>query len=182
MRYFVAAVLALLVILPAAPAALAQHADHDAMIKSALSAAPAEVAEGATVMTMGGDVLREGQNGYTCFPDDPAIPNNSPMCLDATWLEVIDAWVNQRDPDINGTGIAYMLQGDMPVSNIDPFAAGPTDDNMWLPDGVPHIMVVVANHAMLVTIPDDPHNGGPWVMWRGTPYAHIMIPTIPRSE
>ena len=22
----------------------------------------------------------------------------------------------------------------------------------------------------------DPKNGGPWVMWKGTPYAHIMAP------
>ena len=23
----------------------------------------------------------------------------------------------------------------------------------------------------------DPENGGPYVMWKGTPYAHIMVPT-----
>jgi len=22
----------------------------------------------------------------------------------------------------------------------------------------------------------DPKNGGPWVMWKGTPYAHLMVP------
>ncbi len=22
----------------------------------------------------------------------------------------------------------------------------------------------------------DPHNGGPYVMWKGTPYAHLMVP------
>jgi hypothetical protein len=22
----------------------------------------------------------------------------------------------------------------------------------------------------------DPWNGGPYVMWKGTPYAHIMVP------
>ena len=22
---------------------------------------------------------------------------------------------------------------------------------------------------------DDPKSGGPWVMWKGTPYAHLMV-------
>ena len=25
-------------------------------------------------------------------------------------------------------------------------------------------------------ISTDPNNGGPFVMWAGTPYAHIMVP------
>jgi len=29
---------------------------------------------------------------------------------------------------------------------------------------------------MLEGISTDPHNGGPFVMWKGTPYAHVMIP------
>jgi hypothetical protein len=33
-----------------------------------------------------------------------------------------------------GVGIAYMLQGDMPVSNTDPFATVPTAGNEWLED------------------------------------------------
>ncbi len=29
---------------------------------------------------------------------------------------------------------------------------------------------------MLNGMPTDPNSGGPWVMFQGTPYAHIMIP------
>jgi hypothetical protein len=29
---------------------------------------------------------------------------------------------------------------------------------------------------MLASLPTDPNNGGPWVMWKGTKYAHIMVP------
>src|SRR5581483_3326141 len=25
----------------------------------------------------------------------------------------------------------------------------------------------------------DPKSGGPWVMWKGTPYAHVMVPVSP---
>ncbi|HSK18922.1 MAG TPA: hypothetical protein VK912_07265, partial [Longimicrobiales bacterium] len=94
----------------------------------------------------------------------------------------VDAWQNRREPDYEGIGIAYMLQSDMPVSNIDPFATAPTPDNEWIQEGVPHIMLLVSDHDMLKGISVDPDNGGPWVMWRGTPYAHIMIPTVPRPK
>jgi hypothetical protein len=94
------------------------------MIRSALSAAPASVAEGATVMDFNHKTLREGSNGWVCMPDMPDVPNNSPMCLDRPWLEVIDAWMNKRATTFEGIGFGYMLQGDMPVSNTDPFATG----------------------------------------------------------
>ena len=40
-------------------------------------------------------------------------------------------------------------------------------------------MVVVPDPAQLNSLPTDPHNGGPWVMWKGTKYAHIMVPIAP---
>jgi hypothetical protein len=151
------------------------------LIRSALSAAPPSVAEGATVVDHQGTLLRAGSNGWVCMPDDPAVPNNSPMCLDEPWLEVIDAWVNRRAPNFDRIGISYMLQGDMPVSNVDPYATGPAPGNQWLQDGGPHIMVVVPDPALVEGLSTDPANGGPWVMWKGTPYAHIMIPTVRRD-
>lgn len=150
-------------------------------IRGALSAAPASVAEGATVVDHQGNVLRQGTNGWVCMPDMADVPNNSPMCLDAAWREVIDAWMNKRNPSFQGIGISYMLQGDMPVSNVDPFATKPAADNQWIQDGGPHIMVAVPDPALLEGLSTDPTNGGPWVMWKGTPYAHIMIPTVPRT-
>lgn len=152
------------------------------MIVNALSAAPASVAGAAQVMLMDGTVLRPGTNGWTCFPDDADVPNNSPMCLDAAWLKFFDAYMHRTTPSFEGVGIAYMLQNDMPVSNTDPFATGPTSDNQWLQVGVPHIMVIVSDPRLLDTLTADPHNGGPWVMWKDTPYAHIMIPTAPRID
>jgi hypothetical protein len=31
-------------------------------------------------------------------------------------------------------------------------------------------------------ISDDPKSGGPYVMWKGTTYAHIMVPVGPRQK
>lgn len=177
MRTF-AAVLLLAAMLPLSAAAQTSSAEHQ--IANALSAAPASVADGAAVATADGRTLREGSNGWVCFPDDPNVPNNSPMCLDAAWLSFIDALMNKREPRFSDVGIGYMLQGDMPVSNVDPYAAAPTADNQWLADGPPHIMIIVPDAKLLDGLPTDPHNGGPWVMWKGTPYAHIMVPTVPR--
>ena len=163
-------------------ALVAQHSggDTEALIGNALSAAPPAVAAHAAVALPTGEVLREGTNGYTCMPDDPAVPNNAPMCLDAAWAELIDAWMNRRQPRVTQMGISYMLQGDMPVSNVDPFATAPSPDNAWIQAGPPHLMIVTPDPATLEGLSTDPENGGPWVMWKGTPYAHLMVPTVPR--
>jgi hypothetical protein len=34
---------------------------------------------------------------------------------------------------------------------------------------------------MLEGIPTDPLSGGPYVMWPGTPFEHVMIPIYPES-
>ena len=156
--------------------------DKDKLIESALSAAPPDVAKSAKVMTMKGDVLREGSGTYTCFPyEGPAMP---PMCLDAEWLAWADAYANKKDFKPTRFGLAYMLAGDMPdtgASNIDPFATKATPDNQWVVEG-PHVMILVPDPALLEGVTTDPNAGVPYVMWKGTPYAHIMMPTGPRPQ
>ena len=151
-----------------------------ALIANALSAAPASIAAGATVKGHDGRVLRQGTNDWVCLPDMPNLPNDSPMCLDAPWRALIDAWMNKRTPHVTQVGFAYMLQGDMPVSNTDPFATAPTPTNQWIQHGDPHVMVFIPDLQLLEGMSTDPTSGGPYVMWKGTPYAHIMLPgTVP---
>ena len=158
-----------------------------AKIKSAMSAAPASIANQATIMdwpaTEGGEMilLREGDNGYTCLPDMPATSGNDPMCLDEPWLKWADAWMNKKEFKTDRMGFGYMLQGGSPESNTDPYATGPTSDNEWLTEGVPHLMIIVQDESMLDGLPVTPDKGGPWVMWRNTPYVHIMVP-MPRHN
>ncbi|HMA42151.1 MAG TPA: hypothetical protein VKP10_18955 [Gemmatimonadales bacterium] len=154
----------------------------DALILNALRAAPPAVAQGATVVDGKHVVLRRGSNAWTCMPDDPAVPGDAPMCLDAPWFELVDALTNKRAPKIERVGVGYMLQGDFPVSNVDPYASGPTPENQWVADGPPHVMMVFPDSRTLDGLPTDPNAGGPWVMWKGTPYAHLMIPTAPRRR
>ena len=172
----------LLLAVPGAVPAQNGGAGDAALIRSALSAAPPSVSDGATVVDLENNVLREGTSGWVCMPDDPDVPNDSPMCLDEPWREFMDAYMNRRKPAFEGTGFGYMLQGDFPVSNTDPFAAGPTPDNQWVANAGPHIMMITSDPALLEGLPTDPDNGGPWVMWKGTPYAHVMIPTVARPR
>ena len=182
MRRFLSTAVTAVCFGPALATAQSSGGNADARVRNALSAAPPSVANGATVVDHENNVLRKGTNGWTCMPDDPGVPNNSPMCLDAPWLQFMGALMGKRPPAITGVGIGYMLQEDMPVSNVDPFAAGPSATNQWVPKGGPHIMLVVPDRALLTGLSTDPHDGGPWVMWHGTPYAHIMIPTVPRQR
>jgi len=160
----------------------AEAPDRAALIENALSAAPETIAAGAAVADWEGNVLREGTNDYTCLPDDPNLPGNSPMCLDSTWMTWADAWMNQTEPPTpDAIAFGYMLQGDFPTSNTDPYAMEPTDDNEWIEDAGPHIMALVPDALMLEGISTDHENGGPWIMWRDTPYAHVMIPAAARK-
>lgn len=158
---------------------MAQEAmpNQAAMIENALSAGPPAIAAEAAVADFEGNVLREGTNDYTCLPDNPDTPGNSPMCLDGDWLAWAQAWMAGEDPPAPADiSFAYMLQGDFPLSNVDPAATEPTPDNEWITNSGPHVMMLVPDASMLEGIPTDPSNGGPWVMWGDTPYAHVMIP------
>jgi hypothetical protein len=39
-----------------------------------------------------------------------------------------------------------------------------------------HLMMLIPDLSMLEGMSTDHRNGGPWVMWPDTPYAHLMIP------
>jgi len=41
------------------------------------------------------------------------------------------------------------------------------------------VMVLLPDQRLLEGVSTDPKNGGPFVMWKGTPYAHIMLPGTP---
>ena len=153
------------------------HADEktQTLLEDALSAAPPTLRADVTVLDWNNNLLQKGTNGYTCFPTPPQLQGKAPMCFDAPWLEWADAWTNKKPFTAKTIGISYMLAGDEGASNIDPYAEGETADNQWIVEG-PHIMIIVPDAALLDSLPTDPSVGGPYVMWKGTPYVHIMVP------
>ncbi len=156
----------------AADQVLHDWTDRQVRIRYAESAAPYELASQATVIDpMTDAVLRQGTNGWTCLP-----LVGSPMCLDGAWLKWWQAVRSGTDPAITRIGLAYMLAGDDGGSNIAGAGRdGPTADNDWVIVG-PHVMVLSPDPALLDALPSDPETGGPFVMWRGSPLAHVMMP------
>lgn len=159
----------------ASAAALAPGGTQEDIIKGAEAAAPTAIASEATVMDWDNNVLRQGSNGWTCFPDRPETPGPDPMCFDATAMAWAGAWMQGETPALAGVGLSYMLVGGADASNTDPFATEPPEGEDWVHAG-PHVMIFVPDPADLDVISDDPNSGGPWVMFKGTPYAHIMMP------
>ncbi|HEX2249202.1 MAG TPA: hypothetical protein VHH32_02585 [Gemmatimonadales bacterium] len=153
-------------------------------IANAMTAAPAAIAQEATIKDWpakeGGELqlLRQGSSDWVCLPDDPNTRGNDPMCLDPEWQKAIVAVMNKRPIEAKRAGIGYMLSTNAEGSNTDPFATKPTPDNQWHKTG-PHIMIVVPDANQLAGIPRDPKSGGPYVMFNGTPWAHIMVPVKP---
>lgn len=172
--------------MPATPAAKTPPTKAQ-KIADAMRAAPPTISRHATIMDWPADMangkptqLRAGTNGWVCYPSMPAdagIPaGESPMCLDKEWQAWTEGLMTNTEPKITGTGIAYMLMGDAGASNLDPHAMAPTPTNQWVVTP-PHVMIVYPDLKMLDAFPTDPATGGPWVMWKGTPYAHLMVPT-----
>lgn len=146
----------------------------------AMSAAPAAIGSDATLMDRdeAGELvmLREGTNGWLCVTDEnPRGPGEYPICLDGTWQSWFASYQAGEDPQIDEVGMSYMLQGGPAASNTDPMASGPPEGADWLMDG-PHIMVIAPDPAMFASYPTDHRVGEPYVMWAGTPYAHLMVP------
>ena len=170
-----------------ASAISAEQTAVEAKIKSALEAAPAAVTDAATVVdwpTAPGTepaLLRQGSNEWLCLPDNPATPGPDPMCVDSTWAAWMNAYMAGTEPQVTKLGIAYMLAGGSEASNVDPFATQPAagEDRFMSP---PHIMLLRPGGYDPADFTTDQTSGGPYIMWEGTPYEHLMVPVVAASE
>ena len=159
-------------------------AGKGARIASAMSAAPQKLSRKATIMdypsSADGDLvlLRKGTNGWVCLPDDTNTPGPDPVCADKQSMTWFEAWLGHKAPHLSTPGLAYMLRGASDPSNSDPFATEPAEGEHWH-TSAPHVMVFPTEKLPKGTYSSDPDNGGPWVMFPGTPYEHYMIPVAP---
>lgn len=158
-------------------------AGQDAAVKieNAMVAAPSSIADAATILDNELDdagrfvELRDGSNGWYCFPDVLSTPGNDPACYDQTWLDWNYAFVANQEPTVTVPGLAYMLQGGSDASNTDPFATEPAAGEEWV-TSPPHVMILLPGEIDLTVFSSDHDSVGPYVMWAGTPYEHIMMP------
>jgi hypothetical protein len=148
-------------------------------IASALSAAPSTVAAGATVVVPSPDgsvsVIQEGNNGFTCVPDDPNTIVTDPLCMDEQSMKMFEAFMGGPEPAYDGMGIMYMLQGTAAASASDPMVMKPAEGEEWVVDG-PNIRLVSPDGFDEEMFPVEPTADGPYIMWSGTPFEHLVIP------
>ena len=148
----------------------------DDKIARALLAAPDTISANATIMDVDGTMLREGNNGWTCFPGVGLIPGDKhPMCADAVWMKWMSTAGAGQPFESDEVGYSYMLAGDAMVNNDDPTSTDPDDGGVWVQEG-PHLMLLMPTSMSLEHLNHDPFAGGPYVMWGGTPLQHIMVP------
>lgn len=153
-------------------------------IRSAMNAGPPQITASARILdwpaVRGGKPveLRAGTNGWVCYPRTRADVDNS-MCLDPVFQEWLEAYKGKRAPRLTGIGVAYGLGGGYVGSATDPFAAGKTADNDWGSDA-PGLMIVSPDSTLYAGYPTKRSNGV-YVMFAGTPYAHLMVPVRARK-
>lgn len=162
---------ALAVTVAAAPAASETPAQK---IARALSAGPPSITAHATVVDIDAKgkmtVLRKGTNGWTCMPGHPGVVGDDAMCGDQATMQWGEDWFKHKPKPTNTKpGIAYMFAGGTDWSASDPFATKGTpikEPPHWM------IMWPVDKASGLPTTPRDT---GAWIMYAGTPYAHLMV-------
>jgi hypothetical protein len=96
--------------------------------------------------------------------------------MDANAMQWAEAWIGHKPPPPDTVGVMYMLAGGTDFSNTNPYATAPSEADSWIKTG-PHLMVV-GSEAVLKGYPSGvkPDTAAPYVMWAGTPYAHLMVP------
>ena len=98
------------------------------------------------------------------------------MCNEPQWDALLAALGEKKPVEVKELSVSYMLAGEgeaLGVSNTDPFATKPSADNDWVKEG-PHLMILVPDAAALEGLSTNPADPV-YVMWKGTPYAHIMV-------
>ena len=139
------------------------------------TAAPEPIVSKATIMMMQEGKPRElqaGSNGFTCLIN----PTGTPLCADQNAM----AWnkaVRERTEPPDTIGFIYMLAGDTGTTNHDPHQK---ETRLHLVQTGPHVMIVGPRVREMGGYPrtaDVADPSQPFVMYPGTPYEHLMLPT-----
>lgn len=144
-------------------------------IALALSAGPSNIVKDATVAEPDGHggmtILRQGSNGFTCMPGDLSGIGMPPMCMDKVavqWNK--DFEEHKPKPTTTVPGIEYMLAGATQRSDTDP------NDKTSPPIRIgPHWMILWPFDPQTTGLPTKHKPTGVYIMWAGSPYAHIHV-------
>jgi hypothetical protein len=144
-------------------------------IARAMSAGPDDISNSARIVDTDAQgnrvILREGSNGFTCMPGNPNVVGEPPMCMDAASMQwASDFRAHKPKPTNSVPGITYMLAGATQRSDSDPY------DTTSPPITVgPHWMIMWPFDPKTTGLPTAHKPTGAYIMWAGSPYAHVHV-------
>jgi hypothetical protein len=150
-------------------------ATEPAYLAKVKTAAPEPIVSQATIIMMQEGKPRElqaGSNGFTCL----IAPDGTPLCADQNGMEWVKAVGARTDPP-DKIGFIYMLAGDTGTTNHHPHQRETRIH--WVQTG-PHVMIVGPRVREMMGYPrtaDVADPSQPYVMFPGTIYEHLMLPT-----
>jgi hypothetical protein len=140
----------------------------------AIAAGPLHVTNSARIV--GADaqgkriVLREGSNGFTCQPGNPRLGRTASCSNEAARQWSADMAAHRAKPTNAEPGIVYMLAGATQRSVSDP------SDKTRPPVTIgPHWMILWPFVPKTTGLSATRKDTGAYIMWAGTPYAHLLI-------
>ena len=151
----------------------------------ALSAAPAHIAKEAGVMLFGANgkltEAKKSENGFTCVPTVLNLPDPDPMCMDgAAYQWLTDLLNNAPKPSNTVPGVAYMARGGSHFEK-DKKVVMQKEAGAKVVKEPPHWMLMWPFDPAATKLPTAPNPSGSYIMFDGSPYAHLMIYQDPKK-
>lgn len=155
----------------------------DDPIEKALSAAPAQLRQGATVIKWKADytydTLKKGTNRLVCY-DRSGLPGQQAFSIECTSIANLDRAAQNLKFEAMGAG----KQAALDAAEKDGTRVKPEYGSVWY-----HLMGADKDHTrthMTIAVPgatsqstglpDNNKQGGVWIMNAGTTTAHLMTP------
>jgi hypothetical protein len=105
------------------------------------------------------------------MPGNLSVIGDPPMCADAASMQwAADFTAHKPKPTNTVPGITYMLAGATQRSDSDPYDT--TSPPITVP---PHWMIMWPFDPKATGLPTTHRDTGAYIMWAGSPYAHVHI-------
>lgn len=161
------------------------QAPADAAVEKALLAAPENQRKDATVVAFKPDftyeTVRKGSNQMVCF-DRSGLPGQQPFSVECTSLRNLDRVA--QNLKFEAETDRTKRQAALDASEKDGSRVKPEYGSVWYrlqgkdkDTARMHMTIAVPGATTQSTgIPDNPKQGGVWIMNAGTTTAHLMVP------
>ena len=154
-------------------------------IEKALLAAPRQMKEGATVIKWNADftyeTLRKGTNRLVCY-DRSGFPLQQPFSIECTSIANLDRAAQNLKAE--AVGDKAKSEATLDAAEKSGTRVKPEFGSVWYhmagadkDHTRPHMTIAVPGATtQSLGLPDNPRQGGVWIMNAGTTTAHLMTP------